>query len=181
LDADLYIGACHKWLMAPKGAGFLFANRSVQHLLDPLVISWGYESEQPGPSRFIDYHEWQGTRDPSAFLSVPAAIAFQADYGWAAVRKKCHDLAAETRRQIERLTGLTSICADSPDWYAQMFTARLPQGIDPQELQKRLYEKYHIEVPIILWNRQNFIRVSFQGYNSLSDGQALVSALCELL
>jgi isopenicillin-N epimerase len=181
LDADLYSGACHKWLMAPKGAAFLFANRSVQHLLDPLVVSWGYESEQPGPSRFIDYHEWQGTRDPSAFLSVPAAIDFQAEYGWAEVRKRCHDLAADTRRKIDRLTGLPSICPDSPEWFAQMFTARLPQGIDLQALQKRLYEKYRIEVPVISWNRQNFIRVSFQGYNHPSDGQALVDALGALL
>ncbi len=181
LDADLYTGACHKWLMAPKGSAFLFANQRVQHLLDPLVVSWGYESERPGPSQFIDYHEWQGTHDPSAFLSVPAAIDFQADHDWVDVRRRCHDLAAVTRRQIEKLTGLGSICPDSPEWFAQMFTARLPQDINPEALQKRLYEKYQVETPIIAWNHQNFIRVSFQGYNTPSDGQALVNALSELL
>jgi isopenicillin-N epimerase len=181
LDPDLYTGACHKWLMAPKGAAFLFASRRVQSLLDPLVVSWGYESERPGPSRFIDYHEWQGTRDPSAFLSVPAAIDFQVQHEWAAVRKRSHDLAAETRRQLESLTGLAPICPDSSAWFAQMFTARLPQEIDPLTLQKELYEKYRIEVPILQWNQQNFIRPSFQGYNSLADGQALVNALSELL
>jgi isopenicillin-N epimerase len=181
LDPDFYTGACHKWLMAPKGSAFLFANRRVQSVLDPLVISWGYESDNPGPSRFIDYHEWQGTRDPSAFLSVPAAIDFQVQHDWVMERKRCHDLAAAARRQIEILTGLGSICPDSPDWFAQMFTARLPQEIDPDGLQTGLYEKYRIEVPIIRWNKQNFIRVSFQGYNSQSDGQALINALSELL
>jgi isopenicillin-N epimerase len=181
LDADLYTGALHKWMMAPKGAAFLFARRSIQDLLDPLVVSWGYESEQPGPSRFIDYHEWQGTRDPSAFLSVPAAIDFQADNEWPEVRKGCHELAAITRRQIEEITGLPSICPDSPDWFAQMFTARLPQAIDLNALQKRLYEIYRIEVPTISWNGQNFIRVSFQGYNTFEDGQKLVNALREIL
>jgi isopenicillin-N epimerase len=181
LDPDLYTGACHKWLMAPKGAAFLFASRRVQSLLDPLVVSWGYESERPGPSRFIDYHEWQGTRDPSAFLSVPAAIDFQVQHEWAAVRKRSHDLAAETRRQLESLTGLAPICPDSSAWFAQMFTARLPQEIDPLTLQKELYEKYRIEVPILQWDQQNFIRPSFQGYNSLADGQALVNALNEFL
>jgi isopenicillin-N epimerase len=181
LDPDLYTGACHKWLMAPKGSAFLFANQRVQHLLDPLVVSWGYESERPGRSRYIDYHEWQGTRDPAAFLSVPAAIKFQADHDWAEVRKRCHDLSADTRRQIERLTGLGSVCPDSPEWFAQMFTARLPQGIDPDAVKERLYERYRIEVPIIVWNNQNLIRVSFQGYNSAEDGQSLVNALGELL
>jgi isopenicillin-N epimerase len=181
LDPDLYTGACHKWLMAPKGSAFLFANQRVQHLLDPLVVSWGYESERPGRSRYIDYHEWQGTRDPAAFLSVPAAIKFQADHDWAEVRKRCHDLSADTRHQIERLTGLGSVCPDSPEWFAQMFTARLPQGIDPDAVKERLYERYRIEVPIIVWNNQNLIRVSFQGYNSAEDGQSLVNALGELL
>jgi isopenicillin-N epimerase len=181
LDADLYAGACHKWMMAPKGAAFLYARRSIQHLLDPLVVSWGYESEQPGPSRFIDYHEWQGTRDPSAFLSVPAAIDFQADYDWVEVRKHCHEMAAITRSQIDELTGLAPICPDSPEWFAQMFMARLPQGVDLEALQKRLYENHHIEAPAFSWNEQNFIRVSFQGYNSLMDGQKLVNALREIL
>ena len=181
LDADLYTGALHKWLMAPKGAAFLYARHNIQALLEPLVVSWGYESEQPGPSRFIDYHEWQGTRGPSAFLSVPAAIDFQINYHWAEVRKRCHELASTTRRQIEELTGLAPICPDSPEWFAQMFTARLPQEIDPDALQKRLYEKYRIEVPTISWNDQNFIRVSIQGYTTFKDSQILVNALGEIL
>ncbi|GAG01893.1 unnamed protein product, partial [marine sediment metagenome] len=70
LGADLYTGACHKWLCAPKGSAFLYARREVQDLLQPLVVSWGWESEKPSDSRFIDHHQWQGTRDLSAFLSV---------------------------------------------------------------------------------------------------------------
>jgi selenocysteine lyase/cysteine desulfurase len=123
----------------------------------------------------------RGTRDPSAFLSVPAAIDFQVNYDWVEVREGCHDLAAATRRQIERLTGLAPICPSSPEWFAQMFTARLPQETNLEVLKKRLYEEYHIEVLLISWNKQNFIRVSFQGYNSPADGQALVYALSELL
>ncbi len=78
VGADFYAGNLHKWLCAPKGAGFLYARREVQDMLDPLVVSWGFQPDVPGPSRFIDYHEWWGTRDVAAFLSVPAAIQFQA-------------------------------------------------------------------------------------------------------
>ena len=76
LDPDFYRGNMHKWLCASKGAGFLYARPEAQDILKPLVVSWGYEAENPGKSRFIDQHEWTGTRDIAAFLSVPAAIEF---------------------------------------------------------------------------------------------------------
>jgi isopenicillin-N epimerase len=77
LGADIYCGNLHKWLCAPKGSAFLFARPEIQPLIEPLVVSWGWQSENPGPSLFVDYHEWAGTRDISAFLAVPEAIRFQ--------------------------------------------------------------------------------------------------------
>lgn len=181
LGADIYTGACHKWLMAPKGAAFLYARPEVQSWLDPLVVSWGYESEMPGESQFIDYHEWQGTRDISAFLSVPAAIEFQSQYGWQDVRKRCHELARQTRQRINALTGLASICPDEDGWFCQMVTVRLPEDTNQETLKSRLLEKHHIEVPMIHWNEGKFMRLSFQGYNSQEDADALLSALTEFI
>ena len=113
LGADLYTGACHKWLCGSKGSAFLYARREVQAWLEPLVVSWGWESETPSGSQFIDYHEWQGTRDVAAFLATPAAIQFQAEHDWNAVRAECHRLASETRRRINDLTGLAPICPNA--------------------------------------------------------------------
>ena len=180
IGADFYAGACHKWLCAPKGAAFLYARREVQEWLEPLVVSWGWESEEPSDSQFVDYHEWQGTRDLAAFLSVPAAIEFQAQHDWAAVQRRCHELARETRRQLTALTGLPPICPDSPEWFAQMAAARLPD-IDLDRLKKRLYDEFRIEVPLIEWNGQQLIRVSFQVYNSRADIDALLDALMSVI
>jgi isopenicillin-N epimerase len=82
LGADFYEGNLHKWLCAPNGTGFLYASKEVQHLLKPLVVSWGYEAETPSPSKLVDRHERTGTRDIATFLSVPAAIEFQREYDW---------------------------------------------------------------------------------------------------
>lgn len=188
LEADIYTGACHKWLMAPKGSAFLYASRTVQPWLMPLVVSWGYESENPSHSQFIDYHEWQGTRDLAAFLSVPAAIKFHFDYDWESVRRQSHDLAVKTYQQIKHLTGLEPISperdstSDNPHlWFNQMFSARLPKDVDPLLLKLRLHDQYHIEVPVITWGDQIFIRVSIQGYNDSLDTDRLLSALGNLL
>ncbi len=181
IGADIYTGACHKWLCAPKGAAFLYAHPDTQPILDPLVVSWGYESEKPGPSQFIDYHEWQGTQDLAAFLSVPSAIRFQNEHRWDLVNQRCHELARQARDQINSITGLEAISPDTPEWFAQMVTVRLPFSTEPDMLKERLYNEYHLEVHNHNWQDKPFMRVSFQAYNRQTDLEVLLRALKEVL
>jgi isopenicillin-N epimerase len=92
LDPDVYTGACHKWMLAPKGNSFLYVRKTLQPEIDPLVISWGYEAEFPSSSQFQDYHQFQGTRDFSAFLTTPAAIEFLKEHDWDTRSKACRQL-----------------------------------------------------------------------------------------
>lgn len=180
LGSDFYGGNLHKWLCAPKGAGFLYARPEVQDLLKPLIISWGYESEAPSGSALVDHHEWWGTRDIAAFLTVPAAIEFQQAHGWAAVRSACHGMLREVLRGIQVLTRLPSFYPDDT-WYMQAGATPLPPGLDIRQLQSRLYDEYGVEVPLIDWNGRNLIRVSIQGYNTQRDADRLLEALSHLL
>ena len=180
IGADLYTGACHKWMLSPKGASFLFARPEIQSWLEPLVVSWGYDSD-PGfgsGRQFIDYHEWQGTRDLAAYLAVPAAIDFMAEHDWGQVRADCHTLAVNARARINEVTGLAAICGEGQ--FGQMFAARLPGEI-PADLKEQLYQDYRIEVPLTQWNGQNYIRVSIQAYNMGGDVNRLLEALEVLL
>ena len=58
LQADYYSGACHKWMMTPKGCSFLYVKKEFQENLDPLIISWGFKSINPSDSKFFDYHQF---------------------------------------------------------------------------------------------------------------------------
>jgi isopenicillin-N epimerase len=181
LGADFYGGNLHKWLCAPKGAGFLYARPEAQSLLKPLVVSWGYESETPSDSTFIDHHEWWGTRDLAAFLTVPKAIEFQQEQDWVKVRSACHQLAVETWQRINQLTGLTPLHRSAEGWFAQMTVSPLPADTDIVEMKKRLYDEYRIEIPLIDWRGNKLIRLSVQGYNSKRDVDKLLHALTSLL
>lgn len=176
LDADFYTGNCHKWLCAPKGSAFLYARREHHDWLEPLVISWGWLPD----STFVSRNQWQGTRDIAPFLSVPAAIEFQQAHDWDAVRARCHALASQCRQRLADLFGLAPIAPDSPDWFAQMVAAPLPP-CNVTTRKTRLYDDYRIEVPLVTWNGNNYVRVSFQGYNDEGDLEALVGALKALL
>ena len=176
IGADFYTGNLHKWLCAPKGAGFLYARPEVQDVLEPLVVSWGYEAQKTGPSQFVDYQEWQGTRDIAAFLSVPAAIEFQKKHDWNRIQEACHVLAVDAEARIREITGQPSLYANEA-WFAQMVSAMLPLETDIAALKEYLYEKHCIEVPLMEWNGEKLLRVSIQGYNSREDVDALVTAL----
>ncbi len=178
LGADAVFGNCHKWMMAPKGAGFLYARRELQPRIEPLVVSWGYRPtpETTTGSRFIDILQWTGTKDPAAALAVPAAIRFMAEHNWEAVRRDCHELL---RQAIERICGLTGLAPLYPlesDFYAQMGIAPLPE-CDLAALKRRLYDGFRVEVPLIQWQDRQFVRISVQGYNTQEDIDALVGAL----
>ena len=183
IGADFYVGNCHKWLCAPVGAGFLYARPERQPLLQPLVVSWGWQAIKPGPSPFQDYFEWIGTDDPAAYLSVPSAIDFQARHDWPTVRLACHQLAADARERISALTGLPHIAPDTPEWWAQMFAAPLPihDAAAAASLKQRLWDEYAVEAPITEWRDQFFIRVSIQAYNSPRDVDRLLEGLAQLL
>jgi isopenicillin-N epimerase len=180
LGADFYGGNLHKWLCAPKGAGFLFARPEMQHLLKPLVVSWGYESETPSASTFVDHHEWWGTRDVAAFLSVPAAIKFQQEHEWDKVRVACHELVKDAQQRICELTGLAPLHAQPDGWFAQLVTAPLPADTDIVALKSRLYDEYRIEIPLIAWKDKKLIRISIQGYNTRKDVDRLLEALSDI-
>ena len=165
IGADVYAGNCHKWLCAPKGSAFLHARPDAQPLIDPLIVSWDWVDG----AAFHELHRWQGTRDPSAYLAVPAAIDFQAEHDWPAVRRRCHELLAAQDFGLEPLT----------DDFVQMRGFRVEHP-DPAALKRRLYDEHRIEVPVFETAHGWVLRVSVQGYNDEADLRALAEGLREL-
>ena len=169
IGADFYAGNCHKWLCAPKGAGFLHVREDHRETLDPLVVSWGWVPN----SEFVQRHRWQGTRDPSAYLAIPAAIRFQREHDWPTVRARCHDLLAANLARFGRPVA-------APELYHQMAAVELPP-CDPDEVEQRLRDEHGIEVPVKEWNGRALLRVSVQAYNTEGDLQRLAEALTRVL
>ena len=182
LGADIVFGNCHKWLMGMKGAGFLYVRRELQPLIEPLVVSWGYNPtpESTTGSRFIDLLQWTGTRDPTAALAVPAAIQFMQQQDWDGVRRSCHELLHQAIERICDLTSLEPMYPLDSDFYAQMGVAPLPNS-NLAVLKNRLYDEFKVEVPVVSWQDRQFIRISIQGYNTQDDVDVLVHALRVLL
>jgi isopenicillin-N epimerase len=197
LGCDFYAASCHKWLSAPFGSGFLYVVPQHQQFVRPPVLSWG--RLPPGAiESWADEFVWSGTRDMSAWLSIPAAIDFLEGVGLDTFRQRTHWLAQYARQKVVELTGLEPIVPDDPSWYASM--AHLPLPAPPAHssttaatasrdetcpvsnpLQHTIWRELGIEVPVVGFRGQRFLRVSCHLYNDTADIDRLVSGLARLL
>ncbi|MBD3639010.1 MAG: aminotransferase class V-fold PLP-dependent enzyme [Crocinitomicaceae bacterium] len=180
LDVDFYTGACHKWMCSPKGSSFLYADKSVQDMLDPLIISWGYESDNPSESQFQDYHQYQGTRDFSAFLTTPACIKFFKENNWEEEKAKCRAQLKHFYPLVAKELNSTTICQLTDEFLGQICSIPV-KTTRPVELKELLYNKYKIEIPV--FNNVGpviYLRISFQPYSSEVDYIDLITALRDI-
>ena len=178
IGAAYYTGNCHKWMCAPKGAGFLYVRRDRQATVRPLVISHGANSPRADRSRFRLEFDWTGTHDPTPYLAVGEAIRVVGSAwpgGWPAVMKQNHALALVARRRLCDALGRTAPCPDV--MIGSLAAVQLPDGTD--DLQKHLFDRFAIEVPVIAWPAapKRWVRVSAHIYNHEQDYDRLAEAL----
>jgi isopenicillin-N epimerase len=180
LQADIYTGACHKWMMAPKGASFLFVNKENQHWVDPLLISWGYKSDKPSSSSFIDYHQTSGTRDFSSFLTVPFCIDYMQENNWSEKAQICQKKTIENALLLQSAFDFEPICPVNKEFIGQMFSIPVKTS-QPEMLQNILYDQYRIQIPVASNYGKYYIRYSVQVFTTPEDLNHLQKSLLELV
>jgi isopenicillin-N epimerase len=180
LNPDFYTGTLHKWMLAPKGNSFLYVKKEFQADLDPLVVSWGYESVAPGESQFLDYHETQGTRDISAFLCTPKVIDFLEENNWEQKSAGCKQIVLDNYQRFCDLLNTQPICPVTSEFLGQMASIPLVTT-NPTGLKELLYNKYKIQIPVMPLNGNVYLRYSINAYNSQDDLDVLYRALEDII
>ena len=180
LNPDFYTATLHKWMLAPKGSSFLYVKPEFQDRIEPLVVGWGYQSLMPSDSRFLDYHENQGTRDISAYLCTPKVVDFLEENNWKEKSRAANKLVLENYRVFCDLLHTEPICLISGEFLGQM--ASIPiRTAKPNELKELLYTKYKIQIPIMFLNGNTYLRYSINAYNSQEDLDILLKALRDII
>jgi isopenicillin-N epimerase len=169
LGADFYTGNCHKWLMSPKGAGFLWVQSEHQYWQHPTIISHGYEQG------FTAEFDWTGTRDWSAALSVPSAIAFHQRLGGPALMAANRALAWEAAELLAARWN-TAIPA-SREFFSSMTLIGAPfrgPATDEHVLELRSRMRaLGADAPVTAVDGRLFVRISAQAYNRMDDYEQL--------
>jgi isopenicillin-N epimerase len=192
LRPHYYAGNLHKWVCAPKGAAFLWTRPDRQEALRPAIVSHGENIRRPDRSAFHDRFDWPGTLDPTAWLSVPAALRFGAGFfpgGWNELREGNRQLAISARALVASRLGVALPCPNQ--LLSCMATIALPEPFqrrpfngerfDP--LQTEIYEKTRVEVPIMRWGNpaRRWLRLSAQAYNTTDDYRTLAETVARMI
>jgi isopenicillin-N epimerase len=188
LGCDFYGGNCHKWLLAPTGAGFLYLGAGSEDRLQPLQVSWGWrpdrerldERDEFGSTPRLRALEFEGTRDPCPWLAVPEALAFQEGIGWERIRRRNAGLVELVRARLAGGVGLRPVTPTHPELHGFMTAFRLPEGTQPAALRAGLWEQ-RIETPVIERPEGLLLRVSTHFYNTEDEIARLAEVLPDLL
>ena len=172
LGADFWVGNLHKWVCAPKASAVLHAAPQWRATLRPLVTSHG-TSDGYRPA-----FDWTGTRDPTALLSVPAALAFFGAAGWDAVRLRNKAMVDQGAEFVAGKLGTSLPVAE--ELAGSMRLVALPDSRAESEaraLERILLERDGIVVPLTYHGGWRWLRLSAQLYNSMGDYERLADAL----
>jgi isopenicillin-N epimerase len=182
LGAAYYVGNAHKWLCAPKGAGFLHARRDRQAGLHPTVISHGY------PHGFQAEFDWTGTFDPTPWLCIADSLRYLEGLlpgGWPALMARNHRLAVDARGLLLASLGIEPPCPEA--MIGSMASVPLPApspGSPAASLSIEGLHDWFRARGVETWLHAQptlLLRLSAQLYNSLSQYERLATLLNEAL
>lgn len=169
IGATYYAGNLHKWCCAPKGSGFLWVRRDRQKEVHPLIVSHhlgeGFKAE----------FGWQGTRDVSAWLTIPTALQFMSELGWETVRSHNHVLATWAHMMLVSRLKLVNLSPLDGNLLGSMASFPLPPPLHTMneaqitQMQRRLYDQYRLEMPLMLWQGKYYFRISCPAYAKPQD------------
>ncbi len=174
IGADWFVGNCHKWLMAPRACGFLWANPSAPQPVHPTSISLGYGGG------FVAEFDWTGTRDPSAALSVPAGIKFHQKLGGPALMARNVELAGQAGDHLAKAWGTE--LAGPAEAFAAMAAVKAPLALpataeSAAQLRHWLSEVHRIEAEVFTQSGALWVRIAAQAYNEPSDYERLAAVV----
>ena len=171
LGCDAYVGSPHKWMMAPKGTGFLFVRRELQDRLWTTLASYQWDNHQDGAFRFMQF----GTGSVPVAEGLTAALGFIDKIGMPRIERWDAGLTKRLREGLARIPAVRVASPSDPRLTAAITTFRV-NGTKAKALQDALWAK---RVRVRAQNDERGVRLSAHLYVSPADMDSVLDATRE--
>ena len=167
LGCHAYATSGHKWLLGPKGTGWLYLSEELGTTIDPIALQSGRAS----------YSDSSGVGNIPGVVGLGAAIDYVSAIGKA--RIEAHNMALRNRLHAALLevAPVRVVSAAPGPTASPLLTFALPDRITSRDLYRRLLDKHKVVVKIVPRQWLNGNRISTHLFNTESDVDALVAAL----
>jgi selenocysteine lyase/cysteine desulfurase len=134
LGCDAYVASPHKWLLAPKGTGFLYVRREVQERFWTTLASTFWDDREQAAFRFMQY----GTGSVPLVHALLAAVRFAERLGLERIERWDAALTRRLRDGLARIPAVRFASPADPRFAAAITTFRV-DGVTGRALQDALW------------------------------------------
>ena len=124
IGCDSYGSSPHKWLLAPKGTGFLYVREELQPQIYVNIASGSWKDYSLKAYRFSNL----GTSNLSIMVGLKSAIDFYRTIGPDRIYRRIHQLASRVRDRVAAYGRFPMLNASADPFYAGMVTFGAPEA-----------------------------------------------------
>jgi selenocysteine lyase/cysteine desulfurase len=185
IGCDTYASCCHKWMLGPKGTGFLYVRKDFQQILQPYFVGGGGDTGvwnmASTPIKSTEYaasaHRYYGgTQSLGLTRGVIAAIDFLEGIGMQNVYTRIKSLGRYTQRQLLSIGDKVELLTPTEDRSFCAVNGFRIRGVDHTAFFNRCMDA-KIRIRSVAENGLNSLRVSTHIYNSREDVDKLVAEI----
>ena len=175
LGVNWYVGSCHKWGLAMRGAGFIWASEDSQNIRPTSISKCNHKA-------YPDNFSWAGSRDYTAWMTIAKGLEIANTYKQNGADTYCRDLMIWAKDMLAQTFCVADIADD--DMVGKMGVVMLPaslqtRNISTNDINQKLLENNIIALCSQIYDKK-ILRLSADIFNTKQDYKKCADVILQI-
>ena len=185
IGCDVYASCCHKWMLGPKGTGFLYVRKDFQDTLQTYFVGGGSDNGKwnmalnpvvMGEYNSSAHRYYGGTQNAGLYKGVDAAIDFIENIGLQNIHDRIKMLGAYTQQKLLEFGDKVELITPTEERSRCAVNGFRIKGVEYTKFNSMAAEN-KIRIRSVAENGLNSLRVSTHIYNTKAEVDKLMEVI----